>query len=449
MSQPSVKEFTYFESEARQQEQKGLSEDVMNKLLMAVGREAIREKTPNLEELEKMLEEMLSKQGINPDELAEDPEPGKEDDIKGEGMAVVKYLTQKGYLKEGEKWLSKYGFMNIGTRILNDVMKALKSGDLGMHDTVKLGSGTMVLDTSKKYEVGDDIRLLNVPKSLLNAVQRIVKHSGTADFPLDIEIDDFEEYETMQEVRVAIAYCIDLSSTMRYSSMMGEMSRIEAAKRALWSLYVLNRKFFPTDTIYIVGFGALASKVLPQDIPYLKTFEPGHDFLHYTNYQAAFRLASKILQRDGSMNKRIVLVTDGHPSACFVDNDSEKDKILSARPYSHFYAPDKNTIDTVKDKQDMNLDITSGELVYLCYRYRQVDPYIAVKTVNEAKKCRGAGMDIDTLMVSEEDSLLSFVNDMEKHVKGRSYYINPANLDRLLVTDYLLNKKQTLSTRNF
>lgn len=451
MSQPSGKEFVYFQSQEKdeQQQQKELSRDALNKLLLALGREAVREKTPQLQELEKTLQEILTKEGINANELTEDDTTGKQDDIKGEGTAVVKYLMQKGYLKEGKKWLSKQGFMNIGSRILTDVMKALKSGDLGLHETVKLGSGTTVLDTSKKYEPGGDIRLLNVPKSLLNTIERIVKNSSEIKFPLDIDIDDFEEYETMQEVRVAIVYCIDLSSTMRYSSMMGEASRIEAAKRALWSLYVLNRKFFPTDTIYVVGFGALASKVLPQDIPYLKTFEPGHDFLHYTNYQAAFRLASKILQRDGALNKRIVLITDGHPSACFVDNDYEKDKILSARPYSHFYKPDDDTLDTVKSNQDMSLDMSSGELVYLCYRYRQVDPYIGMKTINEAKKCRSAGMEIDTLMVSEEDALLSYVNDMEKHVKGRSYYINPAHIDKLLITDYLSNKRQTVSTRSF
>ncbi len=449
MSQPSYKEFVYYQSQDKEEEQKELSRDVLNKLLLAMGREAIREKTPSLQELEKTLQELLTNEGINVNELSEESTPGKQDGIKGEGPAIVKYLTQKGYLKEGGKWLSKQGFMSIGSRILTDVMKALKSGDLGLHETVKLGSGTTVLDTSKKYESGDDIRLLNVPKSLLNTVERTVKNSNEIKFPLDIDIDDFEEYETMQEVRVAIAYCIDLSSTMRYSSTMGDVSRIEAAKRALWSLYVLNRKFFPTDSIYIVGFGALASKVLPHDIPYLKTFEPGHDFLHYTNYQAAFRLASKILQRDGALNKRIVLVTDGHPSACFIDNDYEKDKILSARPYSHFYKPDNDTLDTVKKKQDMNLDMSSGEQVYLCYRYRQVDPYIGMKTINEAKKCRSVGIEIDTLMVSEEDALLSYVNDMEKHVKGRSYYINPANIDRLLITDYLSNKRQTVSTRSF
>ena len=451
MSQPSGKEFVYFQSQEKdeQQQQKELSRDALNKLLLALGREAAREKTPQLQELEKTLQEILTKEGINVNELTEDDTTGKQDDIKGEGTAVVKYLMQKGYLKEGKKWLSKQGFMNIGSRILTDVMKALKSGDLGLHETVKLGSGTTVLDTSKKYEPGGDIRLLNVPKSLLNTIERIVKNSNEIKFPLDIDIDDFEEYETMQEVRVAIVYCIDLSSTMRYSSTIGEASRIEAAKRALWSLYVLNRKFFPTDTIYVVGFGALASKVSPQDIPYLKTFEPGHDFLHYTNYQAAFRLAGKILQRDGALNKRIVLITDGHPSACFVDNDYEKDKILSARPYSHFYKPDGDTLDTVKNNQDMSLDMSSGELVYLCYRYRQVDPYIGMKTINEAKKCRSAGMEIDTLMVSEEDALLSYVNDMEKHVKGGSYYINPAHIDKLLITDYLSNKRQTVSTRSF
>ena len=197
----------------------------------------------------------------------------------------------------------------------------MKSGNFGVHNTTTLGYGSIILDTNKKYEPGDDIRLLNVPNSLLNTIRRVAKKTTQIEIPLKIDIDDLEEYETMQDVRVALIYCIDLSSTMRYSSMFGDMSRIEAAKRALWSLFLLNRKYFPSDSIYIVGFGALASKVDPQDIPYLKTFEPGSDFLHYTNYQSAFRLGNKILQKDGATNKRIVLITDGHPSACFIDNE--------------------------------------------------------------------------------------------------------------------------------
>ncbi len=449
-SAPGSKKFLYFpldkEGQEQQQQQnqreQELPRDVLDRLLKGLGREALREKTPSLQELEQALQSSLSSSRDQESKQGESRSDSRGDGADDSGMPLVRQLIQRGYLKDSPKWLSAKGFTSIGNRILSDVMKALKAGEYGMHETQDLGSGSLILDTSKKYEPGDDIRLLNVPKSLLNAIQRTLRDGGNIKLPLPIEVDDFEEYETMKEVRVAVVYCIDLSSTMRYSTMYGDMSRIEAAKRALWSLYLLNRKFFPSDTVYIVGFGALASKVVPQDIPYLKTFEPGADFLHYTNYQAAFRLASKLLQKDGALNKRIVLVTDGHPSACFIDDKSEQDKILSQRPYSHFYTPDRGTIDTVKQNHSMDLDVASGGLVYLCYRYRQVDQYIGERTIVEAKKCHSMKIDIDTIMISEEDSLLGYVNEMEKYVKGRSYYINPADIDRVLLTDYLNNKKQ-------
>jgi uncharacterized protein with von Willebrand factor type A (vWA) domain len=450
------KKFIYFPIDKEGQEQRNngqgqheLSRNVLDKLLKTIGREALKEKTPSLQELEQTLQSMMSS-------LSNQQKPGQQQQRSGwlgdsndeneddSGMPFVAYLMQKGYLKDSPKWLSAKGFTAIGGKILSDVMKALKTGEYGMHESQNFGSGSLVLDTTKKYEPGDDIRLLNVAKSLLNTIQRTAKDGGTLKLPLQIDVDDFEEYETMQDVRVAVVYCIDLSSTMRYSSMYGDMSRIEAAKRALWSLYLLNRNFFPSDSIYIVGFGALASRVAPHDIPYLKTFEPGSDFLHYTNYQAAFRLANKILQKDGAINKRLVLVTDGHPSACFIDNKSEQDKIVSQRPYSHFYTPDQETLDIVKHDHSMSLDIASGELVYLCYRYRQVDQYIGERTIVEAKKVHAKNIEIDTIMISEEDSLLGYINEMEKYVKGRSYYINPADIDKVLLTDYLSNKRQKM-----
>jgi uncharacterized protein with von Willebrand factor type A (vWA) domain len=453
----SIKEFVYFPHEELDQQQKGneghgdwsISDDIIDKLLNATGREVLREKTPNLWELEQTLQDVMSTHYKQSEKGKQQKKNGQNTDTKGagvqmSGMPIITQLIQKGYLKDSQKWLSARGFIDIGRKILNDVMKALKTGDFGTHTTTNLGSGSLVLDTNKKYEPGDDIRLINVPSSLLNTVQRVSKKGSQIKIPLDIDIEDIEEYEMMQDVRVALVYCIDLSSTMRYSSMFEDMSRIEAAKRALWSLFLLNRKFFPSDSIYIVGFGALASKVSPQDIPYLKTFEPGSDFLHYTNYQSAFRLASKILQKDGATNKRIVLITDGHPSACFIDQKEEQDKILSQRPYSHFYTADKETLDSMRQNQGMNLDVASGELVYLCYRYRQVDQYIGERTILEAKKCHKMRIDIDTIMISEEASLLGYVNEMAKHVKGRSYYINPGTIDKALLSDYLNNKKHTI-----
>jgi uncharacterized protein with von Willebrand factor type A (vWA) domain len=450
---PNTKKFVYFAVEdlgskpQTQHEHKNTANDLLDKMLKVIGREVLREKTPTLQDLERSLEALSAQHQHEQTDSTQNMDiSGKETDNKGKGIPfsgtpIVTQLIQKGYLKDSNKWLTSKGFISIGGKILSDVMRALKTGELGVHETSSLGRGVIVLDSTRSYERGDDIRLVNVPKSLLNTVHRLAKNSPSVKIPLDVEERDLEEYETVQDVRAAVVYCIDLSSTMRYSSMFGDMSRIEAAKRALWSLFLLNQKFFSSDTISIVGFGALASKVPSRDIPYLRTFEPGSDFLHYTNYQSAFRLASKILRKDGALNKRIVLITDGHPSACFIDDKKEQDKILSQRPYSHFYVPGKEAL-------DFNLDFANGQLVYLCYRYRQVDQYIGEKTILEAKKCHNMGIEIDTVMISEEDSLLRYVNEMERYVKGRSYYINPATIDQVLLTDFLNNKKLTMASRS-
>jgi uncharacterized protein with von Willebrand factor type A (vWA) domain len=457
-STSGTKRFAYFSAEesedqnhtkSKDNDSQNIPNEMLEKLLQAIGRESLRERTPNLQQLEQILKDVISNEPEYSDSAKNGVKKGQtmetnDEDREDLGMPIVTQLIQRGYLKDSQKWLSSKGFISIGGKILNDILKALKSGDFGLHETPMHGSGSLLIDTTRKYEIGNDIRLLNVPRSLLNTVQRMAKKTDKIKIPLDIEVEDLEEYETMQDIRIALVYCIDLSSTMRYSSMFGDMTRIEAAKRALWSLFLLNRKYFPSDSIYIVGFGALASKVAPQDIPYLQTFEPGSDFLHYTNYQAAFRLAKKILQKDGALNRRIVLITDGHPSACFIEDKKEQDKILSQRPYSHFYVPDKETIESVKDNKDLSLDTSSGQLVYLCYRYRQVDQYIGERTIAEAKKCHSLGIEIDTIMISEEDSLLDYVNEMEKYVKGRSYYINPAVIDKVLLNDYLSNKKLTI-----
>ncbi len=48
----------------------------------------------------------------------------------------------------------------------------------------------------------------------------------------------------------------------------------------------------------------------------------------------------------------------------------------------------------------MRLDVVD-ESAYLCYGYRQIDPTVEAKTLQEAKKCRKEGVEIDTIMVSE------------------------------------------------
>ena len=427
----------------------GLFQTDIDLLLSIVGREALREKRPNLQELDQIIRNLLEQENAGKESTN-----GQDTNDNGQGeensrdrsmpFPIIRTLLQGGYLRDDEKWLTSRGFSRIGNLILGDVMKALKLGEAGAHSTKNIGVGSVVLDTTRKFEDGNDIRLVNIPLSLLNCVLRTQKEFSRIDIPLQLKLDDLEEYETLHDVRASVVYCIDLSSTMKYSRMFGDLSRIEAAKKALWSLVMLNKKYFPNDSIYVVGFGSLASQVKISDIPYLKTFDAGSDFLHYTNYQAAFRLSKRILLKEGSVNKRIILVTDGHPSACFMDDAKQQEKILKSRPYSHFYQPDSSSLDSVQADYDMRLDTSAGNLVYLCYRYRQVDSYIGEQTIIEAEKCHKKGIYIDTIMISEEDSLLGFVNDMERRVRGRSYYVSPETLETALLSDFIRNKRTIL-----
>ena len=377
-------------------------------------------------------------------------------DIAENRLPIVTELIKKGYLTDdSDRWLNKKGFVKMGEQILVEIIKSLKADKLGMHETKFTGYGSIIQETSRSFEHGNEISNININSTIRNFLERFYSDDGKKsnqtvgskkiEFPLDISYEDIEVYDTLEEIQVSTVYCIDLSSTMKYSSMYNELSRIEASKRALWSLYILNKKFFPQDIIHTIGFGSVATRIDSIDIPFLKTFEPNADFLHYTNYQSAYRLAKRILKKDRVKNKRIVMITDGHPSACFIDEKGEQDRIMRQRPYSHFYKPDPRRIGTQNSKNNrVKFDIHESQTVYLCYRYRQIDQYIGEQTIMDAKKLKKDGIDIDTIMVSEEDTLLDFVNELAKSVDGKSIYINPRDIDKVLITDYLSNKKKMI-----
>ncbi|MGQ0771976.1 MAG: VWA domain-containing protein [Nitrososphaerota archaeon] len=447
MSPRSFTNFVYYSAKNEKQDtdkkSETLDQKTLDKLLKTLASQSMREKTPTLEELQGILQGNVQEQSEDSSRETQSAEnPGSDDT-----HSITKYLLERGYLKDEKNWLTKKGFFAIGNYILRDLMNELKTGEFGLHETKSVGTGTTILDTTKKFELGDDLKFLNVPATILNTISRLTKKNSVLEFPLDIDIDDFEEFETVDDVRASVVYCIDLSSTMKSSLSNSGMSRIEAAKRALWSLYVLNNRFFPNDSISIVGFASMASLIDPYDIPFLRTYDANDDFLHYTNYQAAFRLAKKILQKNSAKNKRIVMITDGQPSACFVDNDSQKSAILGEKPYSNFYSPDQSLLSKIKQERNLKIE-SDASLVYLCYRYKKVDQKVDERTLSEAKKCRRENIQIDSIVVSEETELLSYVQQMEKALQGRTYHINQNNMDKVLVFDYLYSTKKILGAKN-
>ncbi len=436
----------YFASKSKKQKSENedlISDKQLKRILQTVAQQAMREKLPDINELESILQNSIK-------EFEEKNHPSEQENEDDGSASITKLLQEKGYLKDEKNWLTNKGFFEIGKQILQDVMKNLNSSEYGLHETKYSGEGNVMMDTTKKFEPGDEIKYLSVPQTILNSINRLSKKSDKINFPLSLEPEDLEKYETLEDVRAAIVYCIDLSSTMKQSLTKNGKSRIEAAKKALWSLYILNKKFFPNDSIYVVGFGSMASIVNPFDIPFLRTYDANDNFLHYTNYQAALRLARRILGKTTTHNKRIVLITDGQPSACYIENERQKNEIISEKPYSNFYSPDKSVISKVQNERNMKLDTEPNRLVYLCYRYKKVDPKIDKRTIIEAKKCKREGIDIDTIVVSEEIELLDYAKTFEKQLRGKTYHINQENMDQILVTDYLDNTKKVFnSTQNW
>jgi uncharacterized protein with von Willebrand factor type A (vWA) domain len=435
----------YFASQdEKSQERQSTEPDqkMLEKILMSLAGQSMREKAPTIDELEGILQSSIKADSDAADATQSDEAPKSDD-----AHSITKFLLEHGYLKNEKNWLTMKGFLAIGNKILGDIMGELKTGDFGLHQIRSVGSGTTVLDTTKKFEIGDELKLVSVPHTILNTINRLTKDGRSLAFPLAVDVDDFEQHETVEDVRASIVYCIDLSSTMKSSLADSGMSRIEAAKKALWALYTLNHRFFPNDSVHIVGFASMASMVKPLDIPFLKTYDANDEFLHYTNYQAAFRLARKILQKDAATNKRIVMITDGQPSACFVDNDSQKQSILSDKPYSNFYQPNPDLLSKIQEQKNMKIEDTAS-LVYLCYRYKKIDPKIEARTLVEAKKCKRHNIEIDSIVVSEETELLSYVQQMEKELRGRTYHISQNNMDKVLVVDYLSNTKRILTSQN-
>jgi len=444
MSQYNLKSFVYgisTDENNETQKSQSLDQETIDRMLQVLANQSMRDKVPILEELESILQQNI-KSGTT------EQKPSESSPTISDSKPITKFLLEHGYLREEKNWLTKKGFFATGNQILKDLMAELKTGNFGLHETKSIGSGNTILDTTKKFEFGDELKLLNVSSSILNSIQRIIKSQKQIIFPLELDVDDFEEFETTEDVRASIVYCIDLSSTMKSSLTSSGMSRIEAAKRALWSLYVLNNRFFPNDSIKIIGFASMASEIFPLDIPFLKTYDANDDFLHYTNYQAAFRLARKLLRKTDAKNKRIVLITDGQPSACFVDTDSQKNAILSEKPYSNFYVPDDQLLSKIRSERNLKIDSVSGTQVYLCYRYKKVEPKVDERTMIEAKKCIDDDIQIDSIVVSEETELLDYVKHMEKSLKGKTYHIDQNNMDKVLVIDYLYNTKKILGSKN-
>jgi uncharacterized protein with von Willebrand factor type A (vWA) domain len=343
-----------------------------------------------LQKMEKLEEQLASSQnGDSPEKIDRDlvnellGEPSAED--LDAINSITKLLEEAGYIRrEDQKFsLTPRGMRKIGEKALSSVFSRLKKDRMGQHNLEIRGNGGERIDETKKYEFGDDFDL-HIEKTITNALLR------KAQIPVKMEPGDFEVFREEQMTRSATVLVLDMSLSMRMNG------NFEAAKIVSMALNSLIGSKFPKDSLHILGFNSVARRMTTEELTYIGW----QDFSPHTNLQHALIMARKLLEKDRSSNKQILLISDGQPTA----------------------------------------HIENGQIYFQLPTSRRCFDM----TLNEVKKCTQDHIEINTFMLPSQDYSYFFVDRMSRLNHGRVFYTSPGDLGKYLIVDYLGHKKSKI-----
>ncbi|HVS20722.1 MAG TPA: VWA domain-containing protein [Pyrinomonadaceae bacterium] len=298
--------------------------------------------------------------------------------------------------------VTEKGLDFLGYKTLRNLLGSLGKSSLGRHDTSHLATGIEAEAASKPYEFGDTINL-DVNTTLLSAIQR----EGLS-VPINLEYRDLHVHQCDYQSSCATVVMLDCSHSM---ILYGE-DRFTPAKRVALALGHLIRTQYPGDSLKIVLFHDTAEE-LP--LAKLATTQVGP---YHTNTAEGLRLARRILQAQRKDMKQIVMVTDGKPTACFLDGAS-----MSTAGRSAGRMP----------------ALPAGRRLYK--NSMGGDPFVMEATFREVQACRKAGIMINTFMLASDYYLVEFVKQMTAMTNGKAYFANPSNLSQFVLIDFLRRRK--------
>ena len=296
--------------------------------------------------------------------------------------------------------VTEKGLDFLGYKTLRNLLGSFGKSASGRHDTTYLSTGVEAAAASKRYEFGDTINL-DVNTTLLSAIQR-----EGLQVPLNLEYGDLHVHQCDYQSSCATVVMLDCSHSM---ILYGE-DRFTPAKKVALAMSHLIRTQYPGDSLKVVLFHDGA-----EELP-LGKLATTHVGPYHTNTAEGLRLSRRLLQAQRKEMKQIVMVTDGKPTACFVDSAdfprlgqkrTEKQG-NSAHPTRRLY---KNSM--------------GG------------DPLVMSETFKEVQACRKAGIMINTFMLASDYYLVEFVKQMSAMTNGKAYFANPANLSQFVLIDFL------------
>lgn len=283
--------------------------------------------------------------------------------------------------------LSKLGILKLREHVFKEIFSNYKKSSLGNHPLPINGNqNSEIGEIKRKFEFGDNLDNIDLNSSLLN---NIIQQGN---FNLNLEERDLEVYENIFVTNMAIVLLIDISHSM---VLYGE-DRITPAKKLALSLVHLITTKFPKDDLSVVLFGDDAVEVKLSDVHKIDVGP------YHTNTQMGLRKARNILLKKKPINKQIIMITDGKPSMIKLSDD---------RYYKNSFG---------------------------------LDPEIVSRTLDEAILCRKRNIQMTTFMIADDPTLKQFINKLTKVSKGKAFYSNLDNLGKLVIENFLQNKKKHL-----
>lgn len=357
-------------------------------------------KGSQLEELLNQLIERLVEEGY----LKLSEEPASERDRRrqrGMGQGEVSEPSPRDVKFE----VTEKGLDFLGYKTLRNLLGSMGKSSVGRHDTPHLSTGVEASQASKPYEFGDTINL-DVNTTLLSAIKR----EGLG-VPLNLEYRDLHVHQQDYQSSCATVVMLDCSHSM---ILYGE-DRFTPAKKVALALSHLIRTQYPGDSLKVVLFHDDAEE-LP--LARLATTQVGP---YHTNTAEGLKLARRLLTAQRKEMKQIVMVTDGKPTACFLEGSPASSSAGGRRALYGFG------------------ELKGGRRLYK--NSAGNDPVVMEATFREVQACRKAGVMINTFMLASDYYLVEFVKQVSAMTSGKAYFATPGNLTQFVLIDFLKRKK--------
>jgi len=332
---------------------------------------------------------------------------------------VLRMLIKEGYLEkdeEGRIRVAPRGVRRMENKALEELFTAAQKDMPGKHATEFKGAGQVRHDDTKPYEFGDPVANLDLHETLKNAVVRQGKDAarGVATpqaAHISIHEEDFVVYETEHQSSCATVVLLDMSGSMaRYG-------KFYHAKKVALALLGLVRGRYSEDSLRVMGFYTYASPLSERELlhagPKPVSIFDSRVFLripldnpakfvpeHFTNIQAGLKFARTHLARQSAVNKQIICITDGEPTAH-----------LEGRDLVLMYPPSDRT---------------------------------ARATLAEAEACARAGIQVSTFALIEDYfylGLMNFVNQLARTAHGLAVYCNAGELGNYVVESFVRGRR--------